>query len=114
MLDAQKMRELDIYISKLEFEDSSFDNYSKLASLYTIRNQQCRDIEGDTYSRSYSQDAGPAPMLTAGRYGDSDFLQAIADKNSAAAWAIMDDLMDTLRVVNTKVYNRVMNKIKNL
>ena len=47
-------------------------------------------------------------------YGDSDFLQAVAGKDPAAVWEILDDLMDTLHVVNPRVYDGVMRKIWNI
>lgn len=48
---------------------------------------------------------------TVGEYGDSEFLQAIKDKDPADVWAVMDELMDTLHMVNERVYNGVMRKI---
>ena len=49
-----------------------------------------------------------------GEYGDTDFLRAVAGKNPAKAWAVVDELMDTLRIVNERVYNSVMRKIQAL
>lgn len=46
--------------------------------------------------------------------GDSDFLKAVKDKNSAAVWAIIDDLMDTLKAVNPKAYNNIMIRINDI
>ena len=113
MLDA---KEIDIEIARLEYGESSYPAYQKLANLYTIRNQM-RDKENsdNLYDRSYS--AAPATMLAADAnetYGDSDFLRAVVNKNPADVWKIIDDLMDTLRVVNRKAYDSVMNKIMNL
>lgn len=47
-------------------------------------------------------------------YGDSDFLKAVFGKKASSAWTVMDELMDTLHVVNPKVYESVMRKIKEL
>lgn len=47
-------------------------------------------------------------------HGDSDFLRAVSGKDSAAAWDVMDELMDTLKVVNGKAYDSVMRKISNI
>ena len=58
----------------------------------------------------------PAPVTaepaTVGEYGDSEFLLAVAGKDPAKAWTVVDELMDTLAMVNSKVYNSVMQKIK--
>lgn len=43
-------------------------------------------------------------------YGDSDFLWAAAGKDPSAAWTVMDELMDTLCVVNPRAYKSVMWK----
>lgn len=61
------------------------------------------------YSSAASEKSRIAPLR-----GDSEFLQAIDGKDSAAVWSVMDELMDTLRVVNGKVYDSVLRKIRNL
>ena len=63
------------------------------------------------YSGGYSQAAGPD---TAGDYGDSDFLRAIAGRELPAVFDILDELMETLRVVNTRAYDGVMRRIKSI
>lgn len=108
MLDA---REIDSEIAKWEALESSYPNYAKLADLYVIRREmQKQDNPESAYSMEYSF-SGPQPLES---YGDSEFLQAVAGKDPAAVWEIMDDLMDTLRTVNTRVYDRIMGKIKSL
>ena len=54
--------------------------------------------------------AAPAPV-SAETYGDSDFLRAVADVPTGKAWEIMDELMDSLKIVNERVYNSVMRKL---
>ena len=61
--------------------------------------------------------ASPAPVKTyasetVGRYGDSDFLQAVSGMAPARAWEGMDELMDSLKIVNERVYNSVMRKLE--
>lgn len=107
-------KEIDIEIARLEYGESSYPAYAKLANLYTIRNQMNRK-EHTEYDHEYS--AAPAaveydPMVA--QYGDSEFLISIAGKHPADMWGIMDDLMDTLRVANPRVYNGVMRKINSL
>ncbi|WP_279280006.1 hypothetical protein [Pseudoflavonifractor sp. 524-17] len=41
-------------------------------------------------------------MDTLDQYGDSDFLRAVSGKPPSKAWMVMDELMDTLRVVNPR------------
>ena len=46
--------------------------------------------------------------------GDSEFLQAVDGKDSVAVFAIMDDLMDTIRATAPRAYDHVMRKIKEI
>ena len=82
--------------------------------LYAIRNEMHKDdvkpaqYEPGMYSRA------PAVVEASSavdRYGDSDFLRAVYGKDPRAAWTSMDDLMDTLSVVNRRVYDGVLRKL---
>jgi len=53
--------------------------------------------------------AGPE---TVGDYGDSEFLQAIKGKNAADMWLVMDELVDTVRMLNPRIYDGVMQRIQ--
>lgn len=116
MLDKAEIRAA---IAKLEFEESSYSNYAKLANLYVIRDKMQEEERADSgrYISRYS--GAPAPSTvsvdpeTVGEYGDSEFLLAVAGKDPAKAWTVVDELMDTLSLVNRKVYDSVMRKIKN-
>ena len=105
-------KELRLWISRLETEESSWANYKKLAALYIIQNQNApKEPE-----RPMLYSASPAPIKTyasetVGSYGDSDFLQAVSDTAPAKAWEVMDELMDSLKIVNERVYDSVMQKL---
>lgn len=115
MLDAAEIRK---EIARLEYEESDYKNYAKLADLYVIRKQMQEEERGDggKYVGYYS--GAPAPMAaeptTVGEYGDSEFLLAVAGKDPEKAWAVVDELMDTLSLVNRKVYDSVLRKIKSM
>lgn len=105
-------REIDIEIARLEYAESSYPNYAKLADLYTIKNQmnqlnQQEPHNTNVYDNGYSY----AARQEIDEYGDSPFLSAIRGKDPAKVWVIMDGLMDTLSVVNTRVYDGIMRKI---
>lgn len=107
-------KEIDIEIARLEYGESSYPAYQKLANLYTIRNQMMKKAEQrEEPIQAYSLAAAPELSYT-GRYGDSDFLREIEGKDLASAWAVMDDLMDTLHTVNPRVYDGVMRKIRSI
>lgn len=108
MLDA---KEIEAEIARLEYMESSYSNYAKLADLYTIQNQM---KQGETDDKDYYEPqyfVHPSAETVIGDYGDSEFLQAITGKDTESVCGIMDYLMDTLRVVNTKAYDRIMRKI---
>lgn len=111
MLDA---KEIDLAIAELEYKESSFPNYAKLANLYTIRNQMNgAQTPIATYEQSYSA-AKSVVSDVVGRYGSSDFLRLVDGKDAADAWEIMDGLMDTLHTVNPRVYDSVMRKLETI
>jgi len=110
------LREVDGEISELTRSELNRTGVTTLAALYTIRDQLTgrgeREISKDAPVRAaYSQAAG---IETVGLYGDSDFLWAIEGKDAAAVWAVMDELMTTLKQVRGKVYDGVMRKIQNI
>ena len=115
MLDKAEIRAA---IAKLEFDESSYSNYAKLASLYVIRDKMQEEERGDggRYVGYYSGAPAPATAepATVGEYGDSEFLLAVAGKDPAKAWTVVDELMDTLSLVNRKVYDSVIRKIKSM
>ena len=114
MLDEAEIRK---EIARLEYEESSYPNYAKLANLYVIRDKmQGTENARDKFVGYYS--GAPAPVTaepaTVGEYGDSEFLLAVAEKAPAKAWTVVDELMDTLSLVNRRVYDSVLRKIKSL
>lgn len=82
---------------------------SKLADLYTIRNQMDRQDAPAAALHS----AAPAPESLPA-YGDSDFYQAIAGKDTSAVLDILDGLMSTLSVTAPRAYSNVLRKIRDL
>ena len=117
MLDKAEIRK---EIARLEYEESSYPNYAKLANLYTIRRQMQEDEQStrNIATFAYSGDPAPAPVAvqpdTVGEYGDSDFLRAVAGKDPVRVWLIVDELMDTLALVNRRVYDSVMRKMRSV
>lgn len=79
----------------------------KLASFYTILDHM---TEQPKYSVQYSYDAGPVERF--GYVGDSEFLQSVQGMNTSDVMGLMDELMSTLQVMQPKLYNGVMRKIK--
>ena len=108
-MSVPNLKEIDWAISELENQESSDTGYVLLAALYTCRNEL-------TGLSAHIESAKPvyAETQPLKQYGQSKFLEAVAGKDPVAAWGVIDDLMETLRVVNPRVYNSVMRKIHNL
>lgn len=85
-----------------------------LAAFYTIQDHLYPGRELPQYSFAEPPDK-PIQYSGAesvGNYGSSDFLQAIQGKDPGEVWRIMDELMDTLKMVNERLYNSIMRKIR--
>lgn len=82
----------------------------KLAAFYTIKNQ-LYGAEPQSQPLQYSLAPSPQPESAIYYHGDSDFAQAISGRDPAAMWAVMDELMTALQVVNPRLYDSVMRKI---
>ena len=79
----------------------------KLAAFYTIK-QYMFGSEPRREEYSYA----PAPTSDSVVIdGDSDFAQQINGKPQAVVWPVIDELMQTLAVVQPKVYTAVMKKL---
>lgn len=105
-------REIDIEIARLEYVESNYPDYAKLADLYVIRDQMDRQkTEQKEIPAQYSSAPDPLPPTVT---GGSDFLRAVSGRDPERVWAIMDDLMETLNVVNPRVYRSVMEQVKSV
>lgn len=77
-------------ISELESKgDSSWLTYERLAWLYVVRDHM------------------RIPIIIE---GESEFLRTINGKDSTEVWSVMDELMETLKVVQPRVYSSVLRK----
>ncbi len=102
-------QEIKLWIARLETEESSWANYEKLAALYAIWNQNFGKQNSAAEPVLYSAASVPAPVAN---YTDSEFLRAVNNAQQSHAWEVMDELMDTLKITNERVYNSVMRKLE--
>lgn len=105
-------REVNAEIALRESSELNRSSLQDLANLYVVRDHFFGDPS--VYDREYSQTSNPEPQDKIGIYGGSDFLKSVSGKDSTAIWAIMDELMETLRVVNVRAYDGVLRKIEKL
>ena len=85
--------------------DPNAQDCIKLAAFYTIKEHLYPEVrESFTYS--------PPPPITEETYeSDSDFMRAVSGMKQADVMRVMDELMDTLSVINPRLYNGVMSKL---
>lgn len=95
------LESIDQEISETVKHGDNRADVSYLSCLYTIRDHMAK-TEGES---------GPAPAGTVREYGDSDFLRAVAGMDPARVWAVMDELMDTVRLIQPRLYDSVMDEI---
>ncbi|MBO6092857.1 MAG: hypothetical protein J6P40_04405 [Oscillospiraceae bacterium] len=86
----------------------------KLAAFLTIQRELFPQDQFSDIGRlpSYAYAEPPDNYNVVGDHGGSDFLQAVKGKDPSDMWKAMDELMDTLKMVNERVYNSVMRKIQ--
>lgn len=85
----------------------------KLAAFYTIRNELFGE-EKDAERQMYSYAPAPEPSKTVGNYGDSEFLEAVEGKPIDSVMLVMDELMDSMKVLQPRIYDSVMRKVISL
>lgn len=79
----------------------------KLAAFYTIREHLFPSKE-ETPVQGYSYSPGPEIVYT----GDSDFAMAVSGKSQLEVFPILDELMETLSVINPRLYANVMRRFE--
>lgn len=79
-----------------------------LAAFYTLR----REMFGmpETVSHSYAV----APTRETMFESDTEFGQIIAGKDTVEVWKVIDELMGTLHIINPRLYDSVLRKLKQI
>lgn len=86
----------------------------KLAAFYTIRQHlypERQNAENDpvpNYEKGYSYSAAPDISYS----GDSEFAKAVNGRDPTEIMPIMDELMETIKVINPRLYSGVMRRIQ--
>lgn len=85
----------------------------KLASFFIIRRELFEeDKEDEQFSQPmFSYSSGEENI---GRYGDSEFLEVVEGKPVENVMLVMNELMDSMKVLQPRIYDSVMRKIMNL
>lgn len=103
-------------ITEIESKDhNSIDDCLRLSALYNILDRHSASSRQTDLYGSYAQATNPDENVQAaeivGDYGDSDFLRAMKGVNAQDAWLLVDELMESLKIVNRRLYDSVMRKL---
>ena len=81
------------------------DNMSRQKSAPQVQvSQKAREMPAYSYS-------APPSRQEVGHLGGSEFSRVVADKDIDHVLSVMDELMDTLNMVNPRLYEGVMAKL---
>lgn len=112
---APNLKEIEWAIEELKREESSKNNYILMAALRSCREEFMDKSEERPQIAAYSQASSHVPVAEPlEQYGDSDFLMAVAGKDPAAAWAVIDEHMEALRIINRRAYDGIMRKLSQI
>ncbi len=96
--------ELEKAIKDLESKSKSFSDCEKLSALYTVYDHHFTQKESKTaYTETFIDN-----------YGDNEFFTIIQGREAVGVWAVMNELMMTLQLLNPKLYHATLRKIDSL
>ena len=93
--------EINGEIVRLESQTQTYVTIEKLAWLYIVKDHITLS------SPAVREEFVP-------EVGDSEFLQACAEKSVGQVLPIIDELMDSMRVLQPRIYDSVLRKIRSL
>lgn len=100
-------KELLQAIQECESEPTTMAKISKLADFYIIYDHL---FGGSKHETEYSSDTGETSEIISVS-GNSEFLRTINGKKSDKVWAVIDELVSVIQVINPRLYNGVIRKL---
>ena len=92
-------------IDKYRKEEPTYQNCVKIATFTWLLDRFYGSGPAmDGYSRKQAQN---------GYQSDSEFMQLVEKSDSDHLFAVLDELFDTIRVLNPRLYNSAIRKLKN-
>lgn len=97
-------RELREAIRECENAPASLQSLEKLAVFYTVYDKKFADSTDSSEKPTGSADIQPV--------SDSEFMRLIVGKDWTSLLAILDELMDTIKILQPRLYDAVMQKLR--
>ena len=104
-------------ISELLEGKHSVQNCEKLAAIYTVldhlypENAEKMALNSQNMGYSYDNKVETENNSVVGRYGNSEFLQAVAGEDLKSVFLLLNELMDAVAVLMPKLYNNFMHRL---
>ena len=96
-------RELLQAITECEKDPATPSKIEKLAHLYTVHNF----LYGDRPIPEISQKADNVIHVS----GNSDFLKSLNGKDSELVWKVLDEAMETIKLINPRLYDGILRRL---
>ena len=90
-------------IDELESMTTTYQDCEKLATFYLLYDH----LYGDKKPQLET-----TREVMIGKYGESDFLKAVDGKEAETVWQIMDELMDSVQAFQPRLYNAVLQQLR--
>lgn len=107
--------EIAAAIEELNNAKHTIQNCEKLAALYTVNDHLYPERNSEGYSEQSEQMRKAKVMeqieYTVDDYGNTEFLKKINGKDAMKMWLLMDEVMETLAVLNPRLYDSIIQKI---
>ena len=98
-------RDLQEAIEEYKKAPATFANCEKLATYCTLYHYLYSDTQEVTKVEKITE-------VVIDTEGESEFLRMIRGEDPRRIWAIMDELMQTIKLINPRLYDGVINKIE--
>lgn len=111
------LREIDREIESCQQQPLTLKQVEALAMLYIVRDHIYteRDMYVDnTASRQAKGSLDDREETTVRAFGATEFIRAVDGKPSRQVWAIVDDAIDMLKVVQPKAYDSILTRLKSI
>ena len=92
-------------IDDLEEAPTTYQNAEKLATFYSLYDHLFVTKEPMNRIESIRE-------VIIGKYGDSEFMRTIEGKKAEDVWSVMDELLQTIQMLQPRLYNATIEKLK--
>lgn len=92
-------------IDDLEEAPATYQNAEKLATFYSLYDHLFVTKEPMNRIESIRE-------VIIGKYGDSEFMRVIEGKKAEEVWLVMDELLQTIQMLQPRLYNATIEKLK--